>query len=43
MAVLNPRLLVGLAVGIGIGATLARRRETAEPCCEKPAGRAACC
>jgi hypothetical protein len=43
MAVLNSRLLVGLAVGVGIGAVIARRREAAEPCCEKPAGAAACC
>jgi hypothetical protein len=43
MAVLSPRLLVGLAVGAGIGAALARRRAPVERCCEKPAGRAACC
>jgi hypothetical protein len=45
MAVLNPRLLIGLAVGAGIGAALARRRDPAlaEPCCEKPARGASCC
>ncbi|HEV7774213.1 MAG TPA: hypothetical protein VGO48_13105 [Conexibacter sp.] len=45
MAVVNTRLLIGLAVGAGIGAALARRRahEPVEPCCEKPAAGASCC
>jgi len=48
MAVLNPRTVLTLAAGIGIGAAIAHRRsaaatETAEPCCEQPAGRASCC
>jgi hypothetical protein len=45
MAVLNPRTVAVLALGIGIGAALARRRahEPAEPCCEKPAAGASCC
>ena len=45
MAVLNPRTVAVLALGVGIGAALARRRssEPVEPCCEKPAGGASCC
>jgi len=44
MAVLNLRTVVALAVGVGLGAALARRREPAdEPCCEKPAAGASCC
>jgi len=44
MAVLNPRTLAVLALGVGIGAALARRRQPAgEPCCEKPAAGASCC
>jgi hypothetical protein len=44
MAVLNPRIVVALVVGVGIGAALARRREApAEPCCEQPPTGASCC
>jgi hypothetical protein len=44
MAVLSPRTVAVLALGVGIGAVLARRRElAAEPCCEKPAACASCC
>lgn len=44
MAVLSPRLLIGLVLGAGVGAAVARRRATAsEPCCEPPAGRGSCC
>jgi hypothetical protein len=43
MAVLSPRTVTVLALGIGIGAALVRRREHVEPCCEKPAGAASCC
>lgn len=44
MAVLNLRTVAVLAVGVGIGAALARRRAAAgEPCCEKPAAGASCC
>jgi hypothetical protein len=44
MAVLNLRTVAAVAVGVGIGATLARRREPAgDPCCEKPAAGASCC
>jgi hypothetical protein len=44
MAVLNLRTVAAVAVGVGIGAALARRREPAgESCCEKPAAGASCC
>lgn len=45
MAVLNPRTVAVLALGVGIGAALARRHahEPVEPCCEKPAAGATCC
>jgi len=44
MAVLSLRTVAAVAVGVGIGAALARRREPAvEPCCEQPARGAGCC
>jgi hypothetical protein len=45
MAVLSPRTVAMLAIGVGIGAALARRRahDAIEPCCEKPAAGASCC
>jgi hypothetical protein len=44
MAVLSLRTVAAVAVGVGIGAALARRREPAgESCCRKPTGRASCC
>jgi hypothetical protein len=44
MAVLNSRTVAVLAIGVGIGAALARRRQpVVEPCCEKPAAGASCC
>lgn len=44
MAVLNLRTFAVLAVGVGIGAVLVRRREpVGEPCCEQPAAGASCC
>lgn len=44
MAFLNLRTAAALAVCVGIGAALARRRQPAgEPCCEKPAAGARCC
>lgn len=43
MAVLSPRTVAALALGVGIGAALARRRQHVEPCCEKPAAGARCC
>jgi hypothetical protein len=44
MAVLTPRTVALLALGVGIGAALARRHQpTAEPCCEQPATGASCC
>lgn len=44
MAVLNLRTVAAVAVGLGIGAALARRRELAVmPCCEKPATGVSCC
>ncbi len=46
MAVLNPRTVLTLVAGIGIGAAIARRRAAAvaaEPCCEQPASGASCC
>jgi len=44
MAVLNLRTVAALAVGVGIGTVLARRRGTAgEPCCEQPIAGARCC
>lgn len=44
MAVLNLRTAAVLAVGVGIGAALARRHQpVAEACCEKPAAGARCC
>ena len=45
MAVLSPRTVVVLALGVGIGAALARRREpeAAEPCCEQPTRGVSCC
>jgi hypothetical protein len=45
MAVLNPRAVAVLALGVGIGAALARRHahEPTEPCCGKPATGASCC
>jgi hypothetical protein len=48
MAVLNPRTVLTLAAGIGIGAAIAHRRAAAsaaqaEPCCEQPAHGASCC
>jgi hypothetical protein len=44
MAVLNLRTVAAVALGVGIGAALARRREPAgEPCCEQRAAGAACC
>jgi len=44
MAVVKLRTVAALAIGVGIGAVLARRRESAaEPCCEKPAAGASCC
>jgi hypothetical protein len=43
MAVLNLRMVAVLALGVGIGAALVRRRQHVEPCCEKPAGAASCC
>jgi hypothetical protein len=44
MAVLNLRTVAAVAVGVGIGAALARRREAAvELCCEKPPAGASCC
>jgi len=45
MAFLTSRTVAMLALGVGIGAALARRHahESAEPCCEKPAAGATCC
>jgi hypothetical protein len=43
MAVLNPRTVAVLAIGVGIGAALVHRRQHVEPCCEKPAGGTSCC
>jgi hypothetical protein len=44
MAVLNLRTAAAVMVGVGIGAALARRREsTRESCCAKPAAGASCC
>lgn len=44
MAFLNLRTVAAVALGAGIGAALARRREpAAEACCEKPAAGARCC
>lgn len=44
MAVLNPRTVAVLAIGVGIGAALARRRGPAsDQCCEKPDAGARCC
>jgi hypothetical protein len=45
MAVLSPRSVIALALGVGIGAVLARRHahEPTDPCCEPPAGGASCC
>lgn len=44
MAVLNLRTVAAVAVGVGIGAALARHREAAvEPCCDKPTAGARCC
>lgn len=44
MAVLNLRIVTAVALGVGIGAVVARRRQpAAEPCCEKPAAGASCC
>ena len=45
MAFLNPRTVAVLALGVGIGAALARHRAhaPAEPCCEQPAAGASCC
>ena len=40
MAVMNLRTVAAVALGVGIGAALARRRE---PCCEQPTTRASCC
>lgn len=44
MAVLNLRTVAAVAVGIGLGAALARRREAAvEPCRERPTVGVSCC
>lgn len=46
MAVLNLRTVAAVALGVGIGAALARRRPgdpVVEPCCAKPAAGASCC
>jgi len=44
MAVVNLRTAAAVAIGVGIGAALVRRRQqAAEPCCEKPAAGARCC
>jgi hypothetical protein len=42
MAVLTPRVVITLAVGIGIAAVVARRRAS-ESCCEQPVAGASCC
>ncbi|HEU4703290.1 MAG TPA: hypothetical protein VFS37_12475 [Conexibacter sp.] len=44
MAVLNLRTAAAVALGVGIGAAIARRRAAAaEPCCEQPTTGASCC